>query len=617
MERNIWCLICGLALGLGSWGLAGEEVQVFDQFLKDEAGKKQLDLNGYIASCRERGRSEITIPPGVYYIKDTVRLSGLENAVLAGGGQDPQATKLIKAEGIFFQNGKCKNATVRNFTLDYDPLPFTQGTITAVEAENSTFTFELHAGYPPLPPDPQTLSKGVFFYDAQTRLLKEHISKGYWGKVEKLGDRTGRIKLAPHTGFAQLQPGDMLVLLIRSGAVFRTDYCTDMTYRDLVINTGPGLAFGTYYSNGKFLYKNIRIDRGPPPAGATQARLMTTTADGMQHRICQTGPTLEDCYFAHMGDDGFNNSSLVWPVAAVLNPREVVMVARESPRVLGYHSTLVDEHSQARLVRAKSFELLDSPPVESITDYPEMHEEPQVVKDNWPRRGDRFRKVRFRRDLAPTVKAGDGIYLPFVNSRGYVIRNCTFFNVGANGLRIMGEEGLIENCRIEHTYLSGIALPNNMSFWMEAGPVRNCVIRHNVVRDTGLDDVARQWYSGAIQVSNAGLVFTGEQPTPPATLHQDISILDNVIENSNLAGIYAAQTDGLTIKGNVIRNVNRQENTAKLKAGYAVDHAIGVQMSRRVVIEGNRIENPGPAARGAVANQPFPEGGALISNQAN
>ena len=42
----------------------------------------------------------------------------------------------------------CRNTTVRNLAIDYDPLPFTQGTITAVDQAANSFTWKIDTGYP-------------------------------------------------------------------------------------------------------------------------------------------------------------------------------------------------------------------------------------------------------------------------------------------------------------------------------------------------------------------------------------------------------------------------------------------------------------------------------------
>lgn len=50
--------------------------------------------------------------------------------------------------GIGFQGGS--DITVRNLTLDYDPLPFTQGVVREVSRDERSVRLEIDAGYPPL-----------------------------------------------------------------------------------------------------------------------------------------------------------------------------------------------------------------------------------------------------------------------------------------------------------------------------------------------------------------------------------------------------------------------------------------------------------------------------------
>ena len=44
----------------------------------------------------------------------------------------------------------CRNVTVKNLTVDYDPLPFTQGVITSVSPDSRVVEFTIDKGYPDL-----------------------------------------------------------------------------------------------------------------------------------------------------------------------------------------------------------------------------------------------------------------------------------------------------------------------------------------------------------------------------------------------------------------------------------------------------------------------------------
>ena len=42
----------------------------------------------------------------------------------------------------------CTNVTVRGLVIDYDPLPYTQGRITAISSDKQIYDIELFHGYP-------------------------------------------------------------------------------------------------------------------------------------------------------------------------------------------------------------------------------------------------------------------------------------------------------------------------------------------------------------------------------------------------------------------------------------------------------------------------------------
>ena len=76
-------------------------------------------------------------------------LTGVQNLILQG---DTKGTELLitspTADVLRMRNSS--NIIVKGLTIDYDPLPFTQGTIVAIDLQKGTFDLDLDKDFPAL-----------------------------------------------------------------------------------------------------------------------------------------------------------------------------------------------------------------------------------------------------------------------------------------------------------------------------------------------------------------------------------------------------------------------------------------------------------------------------------
>ncbi len=96
---------------------------------------------------------EVFLPAGVYRVSSSnayaLQFKSLSDISLKGEGTNSILLVSNPENGClgFFY---CTNITVENITIDYDPLPFTQGTITAVDTTHGSFDLLIDNGYPEL-----------------------------------------------------------------------------------------------------------------------------------------------------------------------------------------------------------------------------------------------------------------------------------------------------------------------------------------------------------------------------------------------------------------------------------------------------------------------------------
>ena len=106
-----------------------------------------FDLNGYINQKLDAGETNIVVPPGRYRVPEFnnthLYFSGRNNVTIIADGVELICTETVQA--IKIEN--CINFKLKGITVDYDPLPFTQGEIVEISADKRTLTVALIDGY--------------------------------------------------------------------------------------------------------------------------------------------------------------------------------------------------------------------------------------------------------------------------------------------------------------------------------------------------------------------------------------------------------------------------------------------------------------------------------------
>ena len=124
----------------------------------------------------------------IYRTDRRTTITGLKDVTIDGNG----ATLLMSRKDHIFKIEDCTNFTIRNLTLDFDPMIFTQVKITRVSADGRTIEFEVEKGYPDLVPDLiANESLEVFLPDGTLRTDLGRLS----GKPEILTPRRGRMRV--------------------------------------------------------------------------------------------------------------------------------------------------------------------------------------------------------------------------------------------------------------------------------------------------------------------------------------------------------------------------------------------------------------------------------------
>src|SRR5512133_2831486 len=150
-----------------------------------------FDLQGFIDQQVVAGQKKITIPPGRYRVtprdRQHLSLRELRDVQIIADGVEMICTETTRALTIT----RCTNVTMRGLVIDYDPLPFTQGRITAFSTDKKIHDSELFDG------DPAAASAlnfkcEIFRPDSRTLRCEDR----YPSRVEATGPRSLRVHLA-------------------------------------------------------------------------------------------------------------------------------------------------------------------------------------------------------------------------------------------------------------------------------------------------------------------------------------------------------------------------------------------------------------------------------------
>ncbi|GHC01712.1 hypothetical protein GCM10007047_17870 [Cerasicoccus arenae] len=531
-------------------------------------------LQTLIDNAVATGENHVVIPAGEHRLDDGLRLDGLTDFTLEG-----DAAVLVFTQwndgGILATN--CKGLVLRGFTIDFDPLPFTQATVESKNPETGEVFFDVHDGYPDL--SPKLLTGRAHIFNPNTLDWKKGAPDIYANEAKAITPRKGVLTFYSDRRhvFDAIEQGDYIVLDFRHSRGIRIENSGDVRIEDVTIWTVPSIGVICRFMDGEN-YFNYRIERGPTPEGANVPRLFSTCADGFNYAYARTGPILENCDFSFMGDDAVNLHGIAFYVAKVKG--NVVYLLR--PYSVEGYASVIRPGDEVRSMDPESFDIKGTATVsEFAVDQADAKEFASIAKSVWKSyavKPGRYTVYRLELEGPLTVKTGDFIDIPAISAPGYIIRENNFHNHRGCGMRIMSSDGLIENNRIENVKQAAIKLGHELAFFREAGWVRNIKIVGNTIISVSFDPKlqAKSSYApGAISVFHRGA--SSEAPWP-ASKHHDIIIENNLIEETGGPAIFLNQSRDVVIRNNTILDTNL-DSSPKCGVDYGLNASLPISIN--------------------------------------
>ena len=218
-----------------------------------------------------------------YRIKRPLAFRQLKGFEFNGNG----AQLINTTRGQTLHISDSNRVTIRDLTIDYDPLPFTQGTIAAFDKSAVEITVRVDAGYPDDPPFLASINDGYFkVMDRHTRALKAGARDFLTpAKVERISEGLIKVHLrwSANDCFPSQLPvavGDVVAISNGSAHAIVVDGSEATSFIDVKLLASPGMGLLENGGAGSMMLQKVSIVPGPRPKGATADRLVSTSADG-------------------------------------------------------------------------------------------------------------------------------------------------------------------------------------------------------------------------------------------------------------------------------------------------------------------------------------------------
>jgi hypothetical protein len=554
-----------------------------------------------IAGGGEAVRAVVELPPGRHRLTKDLMIIDQADIGIDGGG----CTLVQTAWQSVFEIRDCRNVVISNLALDYDPVPFTQGTVTALDATGKTIDVNVDKGYPCDAGFAARLARGGF--QVMDRDAESFAIGGRYAMhpvaAQALPDGILRVEMAWSAnelgpGQKRLAIGDVVTLLAFGPVAVVVRQSEGVSFSQCSLHAAPRFGMVFLGGGGGTVLDRVQLVPGPPPVGADRPRLCCTNADGTHFNSVVRGPTITDCVYRLTADDPVNVHGFYCYVVDRVGPRTFLLSPRND---LGLEAGDTIDVFDRETCAGKGGAVVLDKKVRPSTGLQ------QAIEQVWTRRSPTTVKqlvyeVTLDRDLDLSV--GDAVSSRTRTGAGIVVRGSSFH--GGGRVMVKAPNARIENNSFSRTNAAAIHVGSDIGYWSESRFAENVTIRSNTFRGCGMaanhffadSEVFATIYVGCTHPLNAaGLLRTYD--------NRNILIEGNRIEDSYAAGLEITNADGVLVRDNTIGQTFLRGDAfaAGKKFGIVPDAAVIIAMAQNVTLTGNAITT-GPVARRAVSVHP-------------
>ena len=533
-----------------------------------------------------------------YRIRRPLAFKDLNGFELNGNGA--QLINTTRSQTLAISSSS--HATIRNLTIDYDPLPFTQGTIAGFDKKALQIDVRVDAGYPDDPPFLATITDGFFkVMDRKTKALKVGARDFLTpSKVERVSEGLIRVHLrwSANDCFPSQLPvviGDVVTIAGGSAHAIVVDGSEATSFIDVKLFATPGMGLLENGGAGSMLLQKVSIVPGSRPKNATTDRLVSTNSDGSHWITVERGPTIEDCSFANTSDDAVNVHGFYYYVVQKLAAARYLLTPKwDIGLTAGDQIETCDHATFGSLGRTK------------IVQFTKRHA-PELkgkIAAIWKNRspttqGDLIYEVTLQQDFP--LKVGDSITSLSRIGAGTSIRRCSFHACGR--VLVKAPNTVVEDCQFAYATATALQGGSDIGFWSESGFAENLTFKDNRFSHcaSGANELTAG--NGALGTITIGMVAPESVKGFPNNFqNRNVTIEGNHIDDSYIYGIFVANADGVKIINNEIGQtfIRGTAYDAGQLYGIKPNSAIYIGRSRNVTVNGTTIAH-GRIAKTAVA----------------
>lgn len=491
----------------------------------------------------QKNNQEINIPQGKY-LMDIQNGGGYTFSNLNNVSIDLNGSEIIcNKAGNVFTFGNCSGVTVKGFSVDFDPLLFTQGVITAVDASKIWFEFIVDEGYPVT----GIATTRTQFFDPLTRELKRNSLTTYDGSItlSVVSEAERKFRATKNYYWDALETVGDLVVMSRSGSghAFYMNKCQNMKIENVTLYGAATFAFfenetdNSHYLNCKLTLKKDEPERPSP-------RLRSGNTDGIHSKNARKGPTIENCEIIYGADDCIAINGAMYPIYAVdVANRTISLLSTSASSYLiaGDSAQLVSYEGKKLGVANIEITRSVTPGSGDIASF--LSQYPHLQRNDSYTYG-----IQLRLSTIPDgLEAGDVIYSRDKTGAGFTVKNNTVGHIRSRAILIKASDGIITGNTISDCEMGGIVVSPEYD-WMEAGFSSNLEISHNTITNCMFGRSSSNGKAGALSVMCVG----ANRSIAPLGAYNNISIHNNEVNNCPRPCIVVTSVDGLDYHSNSI-----------------------------------------------------------------
>jgi|TARA_B100002003_G_C14144433_1_gene550216 hypothetical protein len=408
---------------------------------------------------RLKDNVKIVFEPGIYRMEAStgryaLSIDEADDIIFDGAGAE---FMMVNPEILFMSVDNSNRVILRDFSVDYELSPFTQGYVKEVDPDKKWLKVEIDSIWPS--PDSEHFRnadyKWAFIKDRNNLpAFKEGTEfRLYLTDWEYLSDNVWIYHTQYTSKLKTIEPGDPFVQISRvDGCLISASNSEDITLQKLRLYESPACMLG---SGNSSRINYLDINMSPKPGS-----WMSAGADGCFNVNGREGPWVEGCTFNALGDDNLIIKGTGAYIIDVVNDSTFALVNARHKFVY----PLLDFETYRKRDTNNKWHVREGDLLEVVDPLQgRVISEPKVTKVELLKNGIQVTVDRTIPGIRKGTSADSSITI-FNQSNslpGFVVKNNKFFNAPRFGFLLKSHDGVIINNHFKNNSDQSITMINS------------------------------------------------------------------------------------------------------------------------------------------------------------